>query len=377
VGRTRGNAVARQSHQALTQKELNRALLARQMLLAREESPALAVIERLVGLQAQLARPPFVGLWSRSAGFVREELRALIESRQVVRATLMRCTLHLMSARDYAAFRPVLQPALTLGMRAVLRDRVTSFDMEAVLARARRVFAERPRTFTELRAALVERFPGADERAMGYAVRTQLPLIVMPGEQEWGYRADADFALVEGWLETLAETDARPHALVLRYLAAFGPASAGDVQAWSGLTGLAAVLNELRPQLQVFRDGRKRELFDLPEAPRPPSDTPAPARFVAEFDNLILSHADRTRVIADEHRRVVITTNGQVLGTILVDGFVAGTWKVARVRKTATLTVSPFAPLPSPAKAELAAEGEKLARFLQPDADQLNLRFET
>jgi hypothetical protein len=199
----------------------------------------------------------------------------------------------------------------------------------------------------------------------------------MPGEQEWGYRADADFALVEGWLETLAETDARPHALVLRYLAAFGPASAGDVQAWSGLTGLAAVLNELRPQLRVFRDERKRELFDLPEAPRPPSDTPAPARFVAEFDNLILSHADRTRVIADEHRRVVITTNGQVLGTILVDGFVAGTWKVARVRKTATLTVSPFAPLPSPAKAELAAEGEKLARFLQPDADQLNLRFET
>ena len=360
----------------LTRKALNRALLARQMLLAREETSTLVVIEHLVGLQAQLARPPFTGLWSRIAGFQREDLRSLIHSRQVVRGTLMRCTLHLMSWRDYAAFRPVLQPALSLGMRTILRDRVMSFDMDALLAEARRLFAERPRTFLELRAALLERFPDADARAMGYAVRTHLPLIARPGEHEWGFHGDAAFALAEEWLDRPLETDDRPHALVLRYLVAFGPASAADIQAWSGLAGLAAVLNDLRPQLRVFRDERRRELFDLPEAPRPPEDTPVPVRFVADFDNLILSHADRTRVIADEHRRVVITNNGQVLPTFLVDGFVAGTWRVCRVRKMAALTVSPFAPLSSALQSDLAAEGEKLVRFLQPDADQFDLQFE-
>jgi hypothetical protein len=362
--------------ETLTRKDLNRALLARQMLLAREETSALAVIEHLVGLQAQLARPPFTGLWSRIAGFQREELRSLIHGRQVVRGTLMRCTLHLMSGRDYAAFRPALQPALSLGMRSILRDRVKSFDLDALLIEARRLFAERPRTFTEVRAALLELYPDADERAMGYAVRTHLPLILVPGEHEWGFPGDADFALAEAWLDRPLETEDRPHALVRRYLAAFGPASATDIQAWSGLAGLAATLNELRPQLQVFRDERRRELFDLPEAPRPPEDTPVPVRFVADFDNLILSHADRTRIIADEYRPVVITNNGQVLPTFLVDGFVAGTWKVSRVRKRTTLAVSPFTPLSSTAKSELAAEGEGLARFLQPEADQFDLCFE-
>src|SRR5262249_46694720 len=151
---------------------------------------ALAVIERLVGLQAQLARPPFTGLWSRISGFQRQELLSLIVSRQIVRGTLMRCTLHLMSSRDYAAFRPVLQPALSLGMRAILRDRVNSFNLDALLTDARRLFAQRPRTFMDLRAALLERYPDADERAMGYAVRTHLPLIVVPGEHEWGFHGE-------------------------------------------------------------------------------------------------------------------------------------------------------------------------------------------
>jgi Winged helix DNA-binding domain len=364
------------THETLTRKALNRALLARQMLLAREELSANAAIERLVGLQAQQARPPFVGLWSRIAGFERDELRSLLESRQVVRATLMRCTLHLMSRSDYRVFRPMLQPALTIGMRAILGDRTKSFPFDALLAEAQRLFEERPRTFIELRAELLKRFPDADERAMGYAVRTHLPLIVVPCEHEWGFRADAAFGLADEWRGRPLEPDDRPHALALRYLAAFGPASTRDLQAWSGFRGLASVLDELRPQLRVFRDERRRELFDLPEAPRPSEDTPAPARFVADFDNLILSHADRTRVIADEHRPVVITKNGQVLPTFLVDGFVAGTWNVSHVRKTAIMTVSPFAPLSSAARSELAAEGETLTRFLAPDAAQFDLRFE-
>jgi hypothetical protein len=364
------------TQETLTRKALNRALLARQMLLARNEISATAAIEHLVGLQAQQARPPFVGLWSRISGFERDDLRSLVESRQVIRATLMRCTLHLMSRRDYLVFRPMLQPALSTGMRAVLGDRTQSFPWDALLTEAQRLFEERPRTFTDLRAELMTLFPAADERAMGYSVRTHLPLIVVPGEHEWGFRADTAFALAEEWRGRPLDSDDRPHALALRYLAAFGPASASDLQAWSGLRGITSVLNELRPQLQVFRDDRRRELFDLPGAPRPPEEMPVPARFVADFDNLILSHADRTRVIADEHRTVVITKNGQVLPTFLVDGFVAGTWKLSRVRKTALITVSPFAPLPSAARSELEAEGKTLARFLEPNAAQFDLRFE-
>lgn len=362
--------------ETLTRKALNRALLARQMLLAREPVSPAAVIEHLVGLQAQQARPPFVGLWSRITDFAREDLRSLIDRREVVRATLMRCTIHLMTARDYLALRPALQPALSGGMRGILGERTASFPWEAMQAEARRLFAERPRTFTSLRSALLQRFPEADERAMGYAVRTHLPLVIAPGDHPWGYRADGDFTLAETWLGQPVAPEAPPHDLVRRYLAAFGPASAADFQAWSGLRGAAAVLNDLRPQLQTFRDERKRELFDLPTAPRPAEDTPVPARFVADFDNLILSHADRTRVISDAHRATVITKNGMVLPTILVDGFVAGTWKVTRVRKTAVLTVTPFTPLSPGTRKELTAEGEPLARFVEPDVEEFDVRFE-
>jgi hypothetical protein len=356
------------SGEILTRKALNRALLARQHLLQREKRSPLEVIEHLVGLQAQQARPPFVGLWSRIEGFRRRELLELIEQRAVVRASLMRCTLHLMSRADYQLFRPALQPALTGAMRSILRDRLQSFDLDAVVAEARALFLERPRNFNDLRAELIRRFPDADERAMGYAMRTQIPLVIVSEEHDWGYRADGDFALSEQWLGEPPHGEERAHELVLRYLAAFGPASASDVQAWSALFGIAAVLEELRPQLVTFRDERKRELFDLPDAPRPPEGTPVRARFVADFDNLILSHADRTRVIADEHRPTVITKNGMVLPTILVDGFVAGTWKVTTIRKTAVLTVSPFAPIPPVAREELEVEGQALVRFLEPSA---------
>lgn len=263
-------------YETLSNRRLNRALLARQMLLSPQAATATEVVERLVGLQAQQARPPFVGMWSRIPGFQREELKRLCVSGEVVRASLMRCTLHLMTRRDFLAFRPALQPALTAAMRSILRERLGSFDLPAVLAEARRLFLERPRTFTELRSALIAAYPETDERAMGYAVRTQLPLIIMPTDHEWGYHADGDFALHPELAAPSAMAETSPHALVLRYLAAFGPATTADVQAWSGLSGLAPVLAELRPQLALFRDERKRELFDLPEAPRPPEDTLSP-----------------------------------------------------------------------------------------------------
>lgn len=362
--------------EVLTQRALNRALLARQWLVSRVDRSPLEVIEHLVALQAQQARPPFVGLWSRITGFHRADLRALLDNGEVVRATLMRATLHMMSRRDYFAFRPVLQPMLSAGAQAILRDRMQTFDLEAVLAEGRRLFVERPRTFTEVRNGLIAAFPDADERAMGYTVRLYLPLILTPEEHDWSYRADGDFGLIPGWPDDPGDPSPAAHELVLRYLAAFGPASVADVQAWSALKGLAPVLQELRPRLQVFRDERKRELFDLPDAPRPSEELDVPARFVADFDNLVLGHADRTRVIADAHRPVVVTKNGLVLPTILVDGFVAGTWKTAATRKLATLTISPFAPLPDRARQELAAEAEGLLRFIHPEVPGFDLRFE-
>lgn len=365
------------THETLTRQALNRALLARQMLLARESIPALDAIERLVGLQAQEARPPFVGLWSRLDGFERGHLLDLLHGRQVVRATLMRATLHLMSARDYLPLRGALRPLLAAALSSVLGDRAVGLDVPAIVAAARPVLAERPRTFTELRAALVEAFPETpDERAMGYALRTHHPLVAVPDDSAWGYRADPRFTDAEAWLGHSVAAGEAPVPLVLRYLAAFGPASAADVQAWSGLKGLKPVLDALRPELVTFRDERKRELFDLPDAPRPPAATPAPARFVAAYDNLILAHADRTRIIADAHRPLVVSRNLRVAPTFLVDGFVAGTWAAARARAAATLTVSPFAPLPPGPQADLTEEAERLVRFLEPDAATFDVRFE-
>lgn len=359
----------------LTRKALNRALFARQMLLAREKANPLEVTSRLVGLQAQQTRPPFLGLWSRILGFEREDLAAALKNREIVRATLMRGTLHLMTAADYAAFRPVLQPGLSLGARSVLRDRMEGLNVEELVEKARGLFESEPRTFTELRGLLMEIFPGGDERAMGYVVRTHLPLVMVPDESNWAYPADAKFTLADKWLNTKLPKTEDASDLVLRYLAAFGPATAADMQAWSGLPTMKPALEKLRPQLVTFRD-EKKELFDLPDAPRPGEEAKAPIAFLADFDNIILSHVDRSRIIADEHRAKVVTKNLLVLPTFLVDGFVAGTWKAARARKTVTLTMSPFGALTKTVRSQLTKEAEKLIRFAEPEAAEYIVKFD-
>ena len=162
---------------------------------------------------------------------------------------------------------------------------------------------------------------------------------------------------------------------MLRYLSAFGPATPGDAQTWSGLAALAPVFDELRPQLRTFADERGRELFDLPDAPRPAADTRAPARLVPAFDNLVLGHADRSRIITDEHRAKVCTPNLRVLPTFLVDGFVAGLWRIERARKTATLSLTPFGKLRKKARLELTEEAQGLLRFAEPDAESFDVTF--
>ncbi|MGI5169174.1 winged helix DNA-binding domain-containing protein [Spirillospora sp. CA-253888] len=348
-------------------RALNRATLARQMLLAREVAAVPDAVERLGGLQAQEPRPPFLGLWSRLSEFRGDDLAAALHDRSVVRATTMRGTLHVMSAADYTAFRIPMQPVLDGGLRA-LGDRARGLEREPVLAAARDLLLERPRAFTELRDLLQKAFPHVNDRALGFTVRMALPLVMVPTQDRWGFPRAAEFALCEAWLGTPPADDPLPDALVLRYLAAFGPATAADAQAWSGLPALGEVLDRLRPRLRVFRDEQGRELFDLPDAPRPDAETPAPARFLPEFDSLVLAHADRTRVIADAHRPALTTKNLRVRATFLWDGFAAGLWELERKRKTATLRLRPFGDLPDAAVEALSAEGEDLLRFAEPDA---------
>jgi len=369
--------VASDGSQPLTLRQINRATLARQMLLRRERVTPLAAIERLVGMQAQLPRPPFVGLWGRVEGFRREDLTKLFVGREAVRATFLRGTLHVSSARDFVALRPTVQPVLDAGMRAIHKAQGTRVDPERVTRHAERILAEGPKTFEEVRDRLKRADPGANERALGFAVRMLLPLVQVPVGKEaaWAFPANARFALAEKWLGKAIPTDppVPPDALVLRYLAAYGPASVADVQAWSGLPKLRDTLEALRPRLVALRDEGGRELFDLPGAPRPDGDVPAPVRLIADYDNLITTRHDE-RFVARGHRPKVFLPGLRVAATVLVDGFVAGAWKIDRKKDVAALTVEPFASFSARTRKEVIAEGESLLRFAEPDASSFEVR---
>lgn len=288
-----------------------------------------------------------------------------------MRGTTLRGTLHLHTAADYAAWRPLLQPMLGEGL-GLLGDRAAGLDVDAVCAHARTLLADEPRTFAQLRERLAAAFPGVDERALGFAVRMHVPLVMEPTDATWAFPSIARFALADGWLGDAWSGTAAPDGrreLVRRHLAAFGPATVADVQAWSALRDLGPVVEGMRDELAVFRPERgRRELFDLPGAPRPGADAPAPVRFLPEFDNLLLSHRDRTRVIADEHRPAVVTRNLRVRATFLVDGTVAGTWTLERRRGEAAVVLAPLGRLRAADRRALEREGEALARFLEPAA---------
>jgi hypothetical protein len=351
-------------------RALNRATLERQMLLRRQTLPAEEAIEHLVGMQAQAPNPPYVGLWTRLEGFHPDQLARLILERRAVRVALMRNTVHLVSARDCLKLRPLMQPVIDRGLYANRANRagVEGLDVEALSAAGRALLEERPRTASELGVLLRERWPESAAASLARAVRHLVPLVQVPPRGVWGMSGQTTHTTVEAWLGRPLDPDPSPEEMVVRYLGAFGPAGVKDVQTWSGLTRLGEVVDRLRPRLSTFRDEHGRELFDLPDAPRPDPDTPAPPRFLPEFDNLILSHADRTRVIADDYRRALASRNGMVPATFLVDGFVRGTWKTQRTRRKATLVIEPFERLTKKDREALAEEGERLIRFMaQPE----------
>ncbi|TQS10415.1 winged helix DNA-binding domain-containing protein [Microbispora hainanensis] len=346
------------------------------MLLRRHDVKALAAIEHLVGMQSQAPLSPYVGLWTRLLGFRHEDLAGLLTDRSAVRIALMRGTIHLVSADDCLALRPVVQPLLDRLLRTSFGRRLDGVDLGEVASAARALMEERPLSFAELDELLGERWPGRD--ALAQAVRAVVPLVQVPPRGVWGASGQARHVSAESWLGRPLGDGSAAGAMVLRYLRAFGPASVKDMQVWSGLTGLRSVVKGL--DLVAYRDESGVELFDLPGAPLPGPDAEAPVRFLGEFDNLLLSHADRTRVMTEEHRSRVFTVNGIIRATILVDGFVAGLWRIERrgsqrAGETAVLEIEPFEPLGAATRDALAAEGRRLLEFAAGDAPARDIRF--
>jgi hypothetical protein len=388
----------------LSQRELNRALLARQLLLERTTRDTVGTIEHLVGLQAQAPFPPYYGLWSRIAGFRPGDLATLLTGREVVRIALMRGTIHLVSARDCLPLRRHMQPVLERMFRTNHGRRLPGVDLVALAAAGRELVESEPMTFRQLGDALAKRWPDHPPADLAQGVRALVPLVQVPPRAVWGRSGQSLHTSAESWLGRPLADEPAPDltGLVTRYLAAFGPATIRDIQAWSGLTGLRGVVEALRPSLVTFRSrdgaepawasgrgaepawasgrgaepasGRGAELFDLPDAPRPPGDTPAPVRLVAEFDNLVLSHADRTRIISEEHRGRLATINGIFPGTILIDGFVAGMWRLTTARGTAALTLEVWRPIAKTDRGALVTEAECLLEFAAPGAAR-DIRF--
>jgi DNA glycosylase AlkZ-like len=367
------------SDDVLSLRALNRATLARQLLLERRPMAPLDAVDHLVGLQAQVPHNPYHALWSRLEGFDPESLSRLIADRQAVRTVVMRGTLHLVSADDCLVLRPLVQPVLDaeLARHPEFGPALRGVDMAPVLDFARPLLAERPRTGTQLRAALAERFPDLHAPALAYACRNLLAFVQVPPRGLWGRSAQVTSTTTEAWLGRPLAAEPSIDDVVLRYVGAFGPVTPGDVAAWSGLTGLREVVDRLRPRLRTFRDERGRELFDLPDAPRPDADTPAPPRFLPEYDNALLSHADRTRFMAKDDLRGLPWGAAPLHGAVLVDGRGFGTWHIDRDKADgdATLVIDHVGRLAGGDADAVGHEGLCLLRFLAPDATAHDVRL--
>ena len=349
--------------EVLGRRALNRALLERQMLLGRQNLSAFDAVERLAGMQAQEPDAPYVGLWTRLEGFGPEELSDLISDRLAVRVLLMRSTIHLVSGRDCLKLRPVIQSVLARAFSSSpFRRKLEGVDLEELLADGRVLLEDHPRTRAELSELLAERWLDRDPLSLAYAITFLTSLVQVPPRGIWGQSGQATWTTTESWLGRPLDPTPSPDEVFLRYLAAFGPATVADARAWSGLSGLREVFERLRPHLITFRDERGRELFDVPGAPIPDPETPAPPRFLPAFDNALLSHNDRSRIISEEHRKML--SRDRSMRGVLLDGFACATWRTEQRGGKLTLVIEPFEPLTEEDRDVLAREGERLLGFL-------------
>jgi hypothetical protein len=361
----------------LGRRELNRALLERQFLLRRVGLPVLDAVDHLVGLQAQAVPPPYYGLWSRLEGFAPHELGRMLTDREAVRMTLMRGTVHLVTVRDALLLRPLMQVVIERGHNGAFGRRMGGADIGELERAVREELDGEALHARELGRRLVARGVGRDVEAIGNATRVYVPLVQVPPRGVWGKSGQAKYATLEAWTGRSLEPNPSIDEVVLRYLAAFGPASVMDMQNWSGLTKLREAFDRLRPRLVAFRDGAGRELFDLPDAPRPDPDVPAPVRFLGEYDNVLLGHADRSRIIPPDFPWREMLAPGRFVNNLLVDGMLRGTWWIERDgKRSATLAIRPFRELSPAKREEVGAEAERMLEFSEPDAAARDVRFE-
>jgi hypothetical protein len=363
----------------LSARALNRATLARQHLLSRVDATVTDEVHHLVGLQAQVPLNPYLGLWSRLDGFEPRTLADRLLDRSLVRIVLMRGTIHLVTADDCLGLRKLFQPVLDTELdRHVEHGPVLrGLDLRPVLGFAKRALAERPLNGNEFRAALAARFPDHDAAALAYACRNRLALVQVPPRGLWDRGGQVRTTTAEAWLGR--PLIARPSIgdVLLRYLAAFGPATAADASTWTRLPRLREPFERLRPRLRVFADERGRELFDVPDAPRPDPDTPAPPRFLPEYDNVLLSHSDRSRFTGDARAAATAPASGSWHGAWTLDGVVAGTWMATRDRSSgaSTVTVQPAQLLRAKDRRAVEAEARRLSAFVHADAGTRKVRF--
>ncbi|MFI9742505.1 winged helix DNA-binding domain-containing protein [Streptomyces sp. NPDC052494] len=355
-------------HPVLTPRALNRATLDRQLLLRRAPLGVEDAVAHLLGLQAQNTKPPYYALAARLDGFRPEQLSALMESRAVARIVTMRSTVHTHTARDAVALRGLVQSGAIDRELAIFvgRKGLDGVDLDRLARLSRSLVEDSPRTPKQLRDELLKEWPHADPPSLSLAARCLLPLVQVTPRGLWGRGGQVALTTTDVWFGDAVPAEAADaDETVLRYLAAFGPASVKDMQTWCGLTHLREAFERLRPRLLVFQNARGTELFDLPDAPRPDEDTPAPPRFLPEFDNLLLSHADRTRVVTPELRSRTWQGN-RAFSVFLLDGMLAGTWRLDEAKDRTTLTIEPFAPVTRAQRAELAAEAELTLRIMTP-----------
>jgi hypothetical protein len=349
----------------LDRRTLNRSLLARQLLLERVDLPPVDAVEHLVGMQAQVPLDPYVGLWSRLLAFDPVALGEAMLERRLVRMTLMRATLHLVSAGDGLAMRPVLQAAIERAYASSpFAAQLSDLELGPVISRGIELVEHEPLSISQLAAALSEDWPHHDANSLAYMLRYLVPVVQVTPRGVWGKALQPKITTLDGWLGRPSASALSVDELVIRYLRAFGPASTADIRAWSWLGGVRAIVDRLRSNLCVYRDEHGRELYDVRDGMFCDRAAPAPVRFLPQYDNLFLAHADRARIMDG------VRWDSSFLhhGTVFVDGFLSGAWKLSGQKREATLVVELRTRMTRTERQHVRREAERLLLFRTPDA---------
>jgi hypothetical protein len=332
-------------------------------------------IRRLVGLQAQTPQSWYLSLWSRLADFDPVATGQLLVNRRLVRVPVMRSTIHLVTDDDAVVMRAFTQPVIDRSLRGIWAKRLEGIDLAELTAEVRRFVGEAPRTPGELISHVDVRWPGRDRQTVTNGVRALVPMVQVPPRGVWRRSGAVRFAALEAWVGRPLPATVDLEVIVLRYLAAFGPASVIDAQAWSGVSRLREVFERLRPRLRIFRDEAGPELYDLPDAPRPDPETPAPVRFLPDFDNLLLSHADRSRFISDEDRTTMTYAQGPFPGMLLLNGSAFGQWHLLRDPGSVTMVLRLARKLTVDEEEAVRAEADAMLSFYVPNAGVRSVEF--